>query len=464
MRPAFVHSILVALFIARPAAFAQDDARGLALFKDYVLPLFEQRCYECHSHQAEKAKGGLMLDSANGLLKGGNSGPAIVPGQPGASRLFKAISYQDPDLQMPPKQMLPESDIEHVRQWIALGAPDSRPVENVPVAGIDWEKARGFWSFRKPVKVPFPRIKQPERVRSPIDAFILEKLEVHQLSLRPEADRHTLIRRLYFDLIGLPPAPEEVEGFVQDADPRAYERLVDRLLASPHYGERWGRHWLDVAGFAESSLFIGDVFRPEFWRYRDYVTRAFNEDKPYDQFIVEQLAGDELFDWRGADAFTPDQIEKLVATGFLRCPPDATDNQLITQMEKRYATQQAVVEVSMKALLGLTLNCVRCHTHKYDPIPHEDYYKLVAMFQPAFDPENWLAGIWTRNNPGPVRVIPLLDRPGREKFQRQSETWLPVRRRLNEAINGGGILRRWRDQYLRGHPERIEEAGARDRV
>src|SRR5439155_7105285 len=180
-----------------------------------------------------------------------------------------------------------------------------------------------------------------------------------------------------------------------------------------------------------------DVVRPGFWRYRDYVIRSFNADKPYDQLVVEQLAGDELFDWRSAGVFTPAEVDRLVATGFLRCPPDATDNQPITQPEKRYATQQQAVEVSVKALLGLTLNCVRCHAHKFDPIAHEDYYKLVAAFQPAYDPDQWVAGIWAPNYAGPVRLIPLLDRAGREDYDRRCRDWLAERERLAHAPDDG---------------------------
>ncbi len=282
------------------------------------------------------------------------------------------------------------------------------------------EEDRQFWSFQKPVRPDPPAVEPTDRVRSPVDQFVLARLRERGLAFNPDAERRTLVRRLHLDLTGLPPAPRDVEAFARDPRPGAYERLVERLLASPRYGERWGRHWLDVAGFAESSLFIGDQFRPDFWRYRDYVIRAFNSDKPFDQFLIEQLAGDELFDWRAARVFSDDQIDKLVATGFLRCPPDATDNQAITQDEKIYAAQQSVVEVALKALLGLTLNCVRCHSHKYDPIPHEDYYRLVAVFQPALDPAKWLPGIYSRGRAGPIRAIPLLDRKGREEFFRHA--------------------------------------------
>jgi hypothetical protein len=298
---------------------------------------------------------------------------------------------------------------------------------------------------------------------NPIDAFICEPAPGPARSLAPEPDRRTLIRRLSFDLLGLPPSPEAVESFVADSSPRAYEQLVEGFLASPHYGERWGRHWLDVAGFAESSLFIGDQVRPGFWRYRDYVIRAFNTDKPYDRFVLEQLAGDELFDWRGTERFTLEQIDLLAATGFLRCPPDATDNQPITQEEKIFATQQSAMEVSLKALLGLTLNCVRCHSHKYDPIPHDDYYRLIGLFQPAYDPSNWLAGIWSAPYPGPIRAIPILDRTGRESYEEHARAWKSERHHLNEQVNGG-LARPWRDRTLREQLDQIPDLATREKA
>ena len=322
---------------------------------------------------------------------------------------------------------------------------------------------RNFWSFTKPVRPEVPEVKDSSRVQSVIDRFILSKLEEEGLDFHEDADSRTLIRRVTYNMTGLPPEPEAVEAFANAHDPAAYDQLVDRLLASPRYGERWGRHWLDVAGYAESSYFIGDIIRPDYWRYRDYVIRAFNEDKPYDVFVREQLAGDELFDWRNAEVFTEDQVEKLVATGFLRTTPDATDNQLITQGEKIYATQQAVVEVSMKALMGLTLNCVRCHSHKYDPIPHEDYYKLTALFQPAYDPEQWLPGIWKRSNPGPLRAIPLTPKAERDAFFEQSPVWKKKNSALKKQVYYE-LPQRWRNHFLLENSEKIEDDTLRERV
>ncbi len=331
-----------------------------------------------------------------------------------------------------------------------LVAPDGAAGGERSSSGVpDIEAGRSFWSFRAPVRPPVPTVRGGDRVRTPIDAFVLRRLEDAGLGFNPDASRRVLVRRLSFDLLGLPPDPAEIDAFVADPDAHAADRLVDRLLASPHHGERWGRHWLDVAGFAESSLFIGDQRRPGFWRYRDYVIRALNADMPYDRFVTEQLAGDELFDWRSVESFDEEHIAKLVATGFLRCPPDATDNQPITQGEKIFAAQQAVVEVSMKALIGLTLNCVRCHSHKYDPIPHEDYYRLVAVFQPAYDPERWLAGIWNQGNPGPVRAVPILDRDEREEFFRRSRAWGEERLALVAKLEGSDAeeTRRIRERF-----------------
>jgi cytochrome c553 len=410
------------LLLARAAPALDDDAaRGLALFKDYVEPILRRSCFACHSHEGEKAKGGLVLDSRIGWADGGGRGPAIVPGKPSESLLLQVVSRAHPELAMPPDGKLADDDIEKLRQWIALGAPDPRRAD-LPAARSRIEEGRKHWSFRPVRRPPVPGDGGSSRVH-PIDAFVADRLGASGLSLTPPADRRTLIRRAYFDLVGLPPPPGEVEAFVEDTEPTAFDRLIDRLLDSPHYGERWGRHWLDVAGFAESSMFIGDVPRPGFWRYRDYVIRSFNADKPFDRFVLEQLAGDELFDWRATAEFSPEQVDLLAATGFLRSPPDATDNQPITQMDKRHAAQQAAVEVSMKAILGLTVQCARCHDHKFDPIAQEDYYRLVAVFQPAYDPGNWLPGIWTADRPGPLRAIPLLPREERNNLMRESLDW-----------------------------------------
>ena len=227
------------------------------------------------------------------------------------------------------------------------------------------------------------------------------------------------------------------------------------MLESPHYGERWGRHWLDVAGWAESSLLTGDAVRPGFWRYRDYVIDSFNNDKPYDQFVLEQLAGDELVEWRTAEVLTPDMVEKLVATGFLRCAPDATDNQLITQLDKYYDTQQVNVETSMKALMGLTMTCVRCHDHKYDPIRQQEYYSLISFFQPAYDPENWVPGNVNKFGAGPVRAVPILNRDAREQWQQHCQKVFDEQAELLYQIDYG-IENRFRDRFIKNNLDQFE--------
>jgi len=456
-RPTWLGVAVILLVVLTAPATADDSTRGLALFKDYIQPLFRQHCYECHSHAGTQAKGGLVLDTPSGWRTGGEHGPAVLSGKPEESPLFRAlmpVGSREPA----PHHRVASEDLAHVRDWIELGAP--APPSRSAIA--DSPSPKNHWSFQpaqRPAIPPLRLTDHPLRLASPIDAFVIDKLAQHSAAIRPEADRRTLIRRAYFDLLGLPPTPEEVDAFVADPDPRAFERLVDRLLASPHYGERWGRHWLDVAGFAESSMFIGDIPRQGFWRYRDYVIRAFNEDKPYDQFIVEQLAGDELFNWRDTENFTDEQINLLAATGFLRCTPDATDNQAITQMDKRFAAQQSAVEVSMKALTGLTINCVRCHDHKFDPITQEEYYRVSAVFQPAYDPEQWLPAIWSGGWIGSLRVIPLLPGEERRQLMEESRKWFAEHKALNEQVRR--LEQDYRDRWLKQNRAELGDEPAR---
>jgi hypothetical protein len=250
-----------------------------------------------------------------------------------------------------------------------------------------------FWSFRKLDRPAPPHVNNGHRVRTPIDAFLLAKLEAKGIAFAPDADHITLVRRAFFDLIGLPPTPEEVDAFLNDSTPGAYERLLDRLLASPHFGERWGRHWLDAAGYVDTVGF--DIDLPNVmlgagkWKYRDYVIRAFNQDKPYDRFITEQLAGDEMVDWRNAAKFTPEIRELLIATGYLRTAEDDSHEPESDIPSVHYAVLHDTLEIVGSSLLGLTLNCARCHSHKFDPIPQEDYYRLMALFTPAYNPKAW---------------------------------------------------------------------------
>lgn len=332
--------------------------------------------------------GGLDVRSIASLMSGGSSGPAIKPRDPDASLLVKQLAEGKMPMGGEP---LSTEEVQLVRAWIEQGRFPSldAALDEARKAKIT-DKERNHWAFRTPVRHDAPEVKSAGRVRTPIDAFVLAKLEERGWELNPDADRAQLIRRAYLDLTGLPPSPEKVRSFVTDPDPAAYEILIETLLASPHYGERWGRHWLDVAGYSDSVGNAADELRPLSWEYRDWVIRAFNADKPYDQFLREQLAGDQIVNYDPDAKPRPDQIDSLIATGFLRLPPDITDTQTIYQVDKWFDAQQTTVETSMKAILGLTFGCARCHDHRFDPILQEDYYKLTAVYQAAFDPENWV--------------------------------------------------------------------------
>ena len=361
-------------FILHSAHAASPTADQIEFFENRIRPVLVEHCYSCHSDKAEKVRGGLRLDSREATLKGGTSGQVIVPGDPEASLLIKAVRYMDEDIQMPPKEKkLPAEQIADVEAWVKMGAPDPRVSSSVPQLTEITEARARHWAFQ-PVKKPaLPKVKQGRWVQTPVDTFVLAKLEQKNLSPTRPADRRTLIRRVSYDLIGLPPTPEEVEAFVNDKKPDAYARLVDRLLASPHYGERWGRHWLDVARYADTKGYLagGEERRYAFsYTYRDYVICAFNEDKPYDQFLIEQMAADRL---------PPDEEkDSLAALGFLTLgrrflnnPHDIIDDR---------------IDVVTRGTLGLTVTCARCHDHKFDPISTKDYYALYGVFASSEEP------------------------------------------------------------------------------
>jgi hypothetical protein len=356
-----------ALLFATTVA-GQDDSASARLFEEKIGPIFAARCAKCHGPEAPKAKGGLRLDSRDAALRGGDSGPALVPGKPEQSLLMKAVGGEDPDLQMPPKEKMPAGEVALLRQWISSGAAWSSKVARArkPEKKIT-DADRAWWSFQ-PVKNPAV----PAALglcRNEIDCFINARLKAEGLVPAPEADRRTLLRRLSFDLHGLPPTPEEIEAFEKDASPDAYEKQVERLLAHPRYGERWARHWLDLVRYAESDGYKQDAYRPTTWPYRDYVIRAFNQDKPYDRFVLEQIAGDEI---------APDDPNVLVATGFLRLG--------IYEYNQRNAWGQwrdilnDITDVTGDAFLGLGMGCARCHDHKFDPILQRDYFALQSFF------------------------------------------------------------------------------------
>ncbi|HYW70225.1 MAG TPA: DUF1549 domain-containing protein, partial [Pyrinomonadaceae bacterium] len=365
---------LIAFFFL-PSAGARLPQESVQDLSRQAYAILRQNCFGCHG--AAKMSG-LDLRTADTALAGGDDGKVIEPFDAGASRLYQFITHQAKPT-MPPGKKIPDAAIETLRRWIEAGASfDGFEKE---VARKDDEPAklaerpitpeeRGFWAFRPPRKTNPPRVTQPGWGDNPVDAFLLAKMKAKGLKPSPRADRRTLIRRAYLDLTGLPPGPEEVEAFVKDSSPGAWERLIDRLLAGPHYGERWARHWLDLVRYADSGGFEFDVDRPDAWRYRDYVVKAFNDDKPYDQFIREQLAGDE---------YAPDSQEAMIATGFLRLGPEGGGG---GERGRQDALDDLITTTSL-TFMGLTVGCARCHDHKFDPIPQKDFYRIQAVFAPT---------------------------------------------------------------------------------
>jgi hypothetical protein len=337
-------------------------------FEGRVRPVLAENCFACHG--PEKQRSGLRLDSRTALLKGGDNGPAVVPGDPDSSPLIKAVR-QAGSLKMPPKKKLAPQAVESLAAWVKMGAPwpQTEAAGSADARAAAWKR---HWAFQPVRNPPVPAVKDPQWSLSPIDRFILAKLEVKGLTPSPAADRRTLIRRATFDLIGLPPTPQEVGAFVGDRSPDAWEKVVDRLLASPHYGERWGRHWLDVARYADTKgyVFFQDANFPWSYTYRDYVIRAFNEDLPYDQFIVQQLAADRLP--LGNDR------RPLTALGFLTLGGRFMNNEQDILDDR--------IDVVCRGLQGLTVTCARCHDHKFDPIPSKDYYSLYGVFASCVEP------------------------------------------------------------------------------
>jgi cytochrome c553 len=348
------------------------DSRGAEFFEKNVRPVLADNCLTCHG--PDKTRGGLRLDTKAGFLKGADAGPIVAPGDPDKSSLIHAVR-QDGDVKMPPspRQPLPPEAVETLTTWVKMGAPWPDGAA-VVVKGISMEEARRkHWSFQ-PVRRPaIPTVKDTAWVKNPIDAFILSKMEEKGLTPAKPADRRTLIRRVSFDLVGLPPTPEEIEAFVGDPSPDAYERLVERLLASPNYGERWGRHWLDVARYSDTKGYVFQEERryPYSYTYRDYVVRSFNEDLPYDQFIVQQLAADRLP--------LGDDKRPLAALGYLTLGRRFLNNQPDIISDR--------IDVTMRGFQALTVGCARCHDHKFDPIPTRDYYSLYGVFASSTEPK-----------------------------------------------------------------------------
>jgi hypothetical protein len=421
-RPALL--IIFALIGFNSAQAAADlPSDSLDFFEKKIRPVLSERCYSCHSARSEKLKGGLRLDSRAGVLKGGETGPVLTPGDPDKSRLIEAIKYENVELQMPPKGKLSEEQINDLSNWVKLGAPwpqETGPALASPKENFDLAQRRqSHWAWQPIRRAPIPVVRDQAWPLSPIDHFILAKLEANGLKPAPSADQRTLVRRMHFDLVGLPPTPDEAEAFVQDSSSGALDKLTGRLLNSPQFGERWARHWLDLVRYSETLGHEFDYAMPNAWRYRDYVIRAFNSDLPYDQFVMEHVAGDLLPNPRRHP--TEGFNESVIGTGFYWFP-----QQIHSPVDARQHQADLIdnqIDVLTKTFLGLTVSCARCHDHKFDAISTQDFYALYGILessrydQAGIDPpfrigekasrlrklkdeiRQQLAGIWAQQTP-----------------------------------------------------------------
>ncbi len=416
--------------VASPVRAADLPAAHAEFFEAKIRPILVERCYKCHSLESGKSKAGLLLDSRDALRKGGDTGPAIVLGDPAKSLLLEAVRYGNEDLQMPPKDeggKLSADQIAALEEWIRLGAPDPR-VGGKPHP-MDMAEAKKHWAFQPVAKPAVPVVRNKKWVRTPVDNFILAQLEAKGIAPAAPADARTLLRRVNYDLTGLPPTPDEMDAFVRDyaRDPRAYDRAIDRLLASPHYGERWGRFWLDVARYADTQGYLVGNAERRFayaFTYRDYVVRAFNDDKPFDRFIVEQLAADRL-------PLGPDK-SALAALGYLTLGRRFLGNQNDIIDDR--------IDVVTRGLMGLTVTCARCHDHKFDPVPTKDYYSLHGVFASTEEPaEKPLLG-------------PLVDSPEYRRFlEKTAEAEEKVKARARSEVEKFlGEVRAKTGDYLLG--------------
>jgi mono/diheme cytochrome c family protein len=433
-------SSFAALLLAAPSLQAgeppQPAAAAVKFFEERVRPVLAENCQECHG--AQKQKGGLRLDSRAALLRGGDSGPAVLPGKPDNSLLIQAVRRGE-RVQMPPRRTLPPRAVADLAAWVRMGAPwptDTAAVRNEPASGgpAFTAEEKAFWAFQTPVRPPVPAVRDAAWAHSPIDRFILAGLEAKGLRPAPPADKRTLLRRASFDLIGLPPTPEEINTFLADDTPDAFARVVERLLASPHYGERWGRHWLDVARYADSNGMDENLAYGNAWRYRDYVVAAFNKDKPYDQFVREQIAGD-LLPAEGGEAAG---LERLIATGFLSLGPKMLAEDDPVKMEMDIIDEQ--VDTVGRTFLGLTLGCARCHDHKFDPIPTADYYSLAGIFKSTRTMENFrVVARWQERPLGAEEAGRPL-RLHEEKISRARAAFDRLQRQAKEDLPLGNAL------------------------
>ena len=348
------------------------EAEDFAFFEAKVRPLLIEHCYSCHAKDAKKIRGELLLDSKEGWMKGGESGQVIIPGNTEKSLFVKVLSYND-TIQMPPKGKLADKDIAILTEWVKRGAHDPRKgtAPAIAVKKIDYESAKKYWAWQPLKNVAPPKVKDASWCKTPIDHFLKFNMEAKGITPNPVAEKTKLVRRAYLDLLGIPPTPDEVESFLKDKADDAYARLLDRLLQNPHYGERWGRHWLDVARFAESHGYEQDYDRPNAYHYRDFVIKALNQDLPYTTFIKWQLAGDE---------YEPTNPLAMMATGFLAAGTHATQITASQAEKERYDELDDIVRTVGTTMLGLTIACARCHDHKFDPISATDYYRMASTF------------------------------------------------------------------------------------
>jgi cytochrome c553 len=437
--PSFSNRFLCLLLIAIAAPAVADDPAEGEFFEKRVRPILVTHCQKCHG--PEKQENGLRVDSLVALIKGGDYGPAVVPGKPEESLLIGAINHGE-IVQMPPKTKLKAEQIADLTNWVKMGAPwpeakpTPLPTNTTAQPGITAEQ-KAFWSFQSPVTAPLPTVVDQAWVQSPIDAFVLAGLEAKGLRPAVQADKRTLIRRATFDLLGLPPTPAEVEAFVADDSSDAFARVVERLLASPRYGERWGRHWLDVARYADSNGMDENMAHANAWRYRDYVIHSLNRDKPYDQFVREQIAGDLLAD-PSDHALT---AERLTATGFLVIGPKMLAEDDPQKMELDIVDEQ--LDTVGRTFLGMTLGCARCHDHKFDPVPTADYYSLAAIFKSTKTMANFkVVAMWhERTVASPEQVAE------RDRLQGIAKTH---RQQLDQRAKQAG------EEFLSGERQKVE--------
>lgn len=415
--PRFTILALVSGFVMTSGIGAAGDslsAEQIAFFESNIRPVLVEKCFKCHSQSSEKIKGGLILDTRESTLKGGDSGAAVTPGSLDESLLYTAITYQDADLQMPPKSKLPDEIVGKFKEWIEMGAPDPRTgdIKIAASPAMNLEKGRQHWAYQAPVAQPPPAVGDAAWAKTDLDRFILAKLETAGMKPSGDANARDVLRRLSFDLIGLPPTPLQLEDFLTAwaRDPEtALAGMVDTFLASPQFGERWGRHWLDAARYGESSGKEVNVLYPYAYRYRDYVIDSFNNDKPYNAFIQEQIAGDLM----PADS-DKKRAEKMVATGFLAIGPKSLNEQNTRQF--RFDVVDEQIDAVTRAVMATTVSCARCHDHKFDPISQKDYYALAGIFLSSETCYGTVDSVQTRRG-SPLVELPLAEAgPGAKAY------------------------------------------------